>query len=253
MGVENKTVIISGAGAGIGRSTALLFARRGARVVVNSATERNASAAAAQIRAEGYPCEYLSGDVSEEEVAGALAACAVSAFGSIDILVNCAGIVPQGSLLDVTASDWDHAMKVNVKSVYCLSKAVLPRMLAQTAGGSIVNVASVAAVKGFPNRALYAATKGAVVSLTKAMAADYANRNIRINCVSPGTVLTPSLQRRIDSEPDPATAKRNYESRQPMGRLGMPEEIAEAIVFLAGTDSSFATGSNLIIDGGVSI
>jgi len=252
MGVAGKTVVISGAGAGIGQSTALLFAKRGARVAVNSLSEKNAAATAAKIQELGYPCTYAAGDVSDEAAATEVAARALAAFGGIDILINCAGIVPQGTLLDVSGTDWDRAMQVNVKSVYCLSKAVLPQMLAQ-GGGSIVNVASVAAVKGFKDRALYAATKGAVLALSRAMAADYAQDHIRVNCISPGTVLTPSLQQRIDGEADPIAAKRRYEQRQPIGRLGTPEEIAEAIVFLAGSEASFATGANFIIDGGVSI
>lgn len=241
---SGKTVVVTGAGAGIGRAAALAFARRGAeRVIVNGRSAR-VEDAARQISALGVQCAAVVGDIGKEETVERLFAAAEN----VDILVNCAGIVPQGDLLSTDMSVWDEAFDTNVKSVFLTCREAVRRMRGR--GGAIVNVASVAGFKGIRNRALYAATKGAVIALTRSMAAEYVAEGIRVNAVSPGTVLSPSLQARIDTAADPAEEKRMFERRQPIGRLGTPEEIAEAILFLADPANSYMTGENLVCDGG---
>lgn len=241
---SGKTVVVTGAGAGIGRAAALAFARRGAeRVIVNGRSAR-VEDAARQIAGLGVQCAAVVGDIGKEETVERLFAAAEN----VDILVNCAGIVPQGDLLSTDMSVWDEAFDTNVKSVFLTCREAVRRMRGR--GGAIVNVASVAGFKGIRNRALYAATKGAVIALTRSMAAEYVAEGIRVNAVSPGTVLSPSLQARIDTAADPAEEKRMFERRQPIGRLGTPEEIAEAILFLADPANSYMTGENLVCDGG---
>jgi len=252
MEFANKVVLITGAGAGIGYECALQFADAGARLVVNSRSERNARAAAEAIRERGGEAEFVAGDASDEAVARAIVGRAAEVYGAVDILVNCAGVVPQGSVLVTAPEEWDEVMRVNVKSVYLMSRFAIPEMR-KRGGGAIVNVSSVIATKGFPNRALYAASKGAIFAMTKSMAADHIKENIRVNSISPGTVLSESLQRRIDGAANPVDEKKMYESRQPLGRLGTPAEIAQGILFLAADKNSFMTGANLVIDGGVSI
>ena len=242
---SKKTIIVTGAGAGIGRAAALAFARRGAeRLIVNSRGAHCEETAAA-VRALNVQCTAVPGDIGQAETVERLFA---EAHGRVDVLVNCAGVVPQGDLLTTDMSAWDAAFDTNVKAVFLTCREAVRLMRGR--GGAIVNVASVAGFKGIKNRALYSATKGAVIALTKSMAAEYVGDGIRINAVSPGTVLSPSLQARIDLAEDPAAEKNMFESRQPIGRLGTPEEIAEVILFLASPANSYMTGENLVCDGG---
>lgn len=241
---EGKTIVVTGAGAGIGRATALAFARRGAQRVIVNARGPRCVEVRREIEALGCACAAVQGDIGAEETVARL----FQAAGDVDVLVNCAGVVPQGDLLTTDMAEWDAAFNTNVKSVFLTCREAVRRMHGR--GGAIVNVASVAGFKGIRNRALYAATKGAVIALTKSMAAEYVAEGIRINSVSPGTVLSPSLQARIDAAEDPAAEKRMFERRQPIGRLGTPEEIAEAILFLASSSNSYMTGENLVCDGG---
>ena len=252
MSFQNKVGIITGAGAGIGRAAAILFAKQGAKVVVNSITPKNGEETLRLVREAGADGIYVCGDVSLPETAEKIVSETMNAFGRIDILANNAGIVLGGTVSDTTLEDYERTMAVNVRSVLLMTQAVLPVMRAQ-GGGSIVNTASVAATKGFTNRVAYAASKGAVLSMSRAMAMDLIQENIRVNCVSPGTTLTPSLEERINSSPDPEAALKAFCDRQPMGRLGNPDEIAEAILFAAKEEAGFMTGINLIIDGGVTL
>ena len=244
---KGLTAIVTGAGAGIGRAAAIAFARAGmARMVINSQTE-SCLATKVEIEALECVCEAVVGDIADEAVVARL----FQAAGTPDILVNCAGIVPQGDLENTDMAQWDRAFDTNVKAVFLTCREAVRRMRGR--GGAIVNVASVAGFKGIRNRALYSATKGAVIALTKSIAMEYVADGIRINAISPGTVLSPSLQSRIDTAADPVAEKAAFERRQPMGRLGTPEEIASAILFLASPDNTYMTGENLVCDGGATI
>ena len=252
MRLENKVALITGASVGIGRHTALLFAREGAGVAVNSQSSRG-EAVVEEIAASGGEALFVRGRVEEEEAdARAMVARTVEEFGRLDILVNNAGIVVPDNMENAGVEDWENTMAVNVRGVFLVSKFSLQQMLRQ-GGGAIVHNASVAAVKGLKDRTSYTASKGAVAALTRAMAVDYVGRNIRVNCVNPGTTLTPSLQDRINAFDDPVEAEKMFVSRQPMGRLGRPEEIAAGILFLASDEASFITGQVLNIDGGLTV
>jgi len=252
MNFNGKVVLITGSGAGIGRAAALAFANAGAKVVVNSVTEKSGCETAQLIKESGGSAVFVQGDVSKVEDAQAIVEKGISEYGRLDIVVNCAGIVIGGRIEDTSLEDWERTMQVNVRGVFLISKYAVKHMKKQ-GSGTIINVASVCAVKGVQNRAAYSASKGAVLSLSKAMAADHIRDNIRINCICPGTVHTPSLEQRINSEENPEQAFKNYVARQPMGRLGKPEEIAQAILFAACDEAAFMNGSNIIIDGGSSI
>ena len=178
---------------------------------------------------------------------------AVAGMPAFDVLFNCAGYVHSGTVLQATDEDWDFAFDLNVRSQFWMIQAVLPAMLAR-GKGSIINMASIASsVRGLPNRFIYGASKAAVVGLTKAVAADYVAQGIRCNAVCPGTVETPSLQDRINSQPDPVEARKQFIARQPMGRIARADEIAPVVVFLASDESSFSTGNVFSVDGGMTI
>ena len=251
MRLENKVALVTGASVGIGRHTALLFAREGAKVAVNSQSSRG-EAVVEEIAAAGGEAIFVQGRVEEEGDARGMVARTVDEFGRLDVLVNNAGIVVPDNMENAGVEDWENTMAVNVRGVFLMSKFALQQMLRQ-GGGAIVHNASVAAVKGLKDRTSYTASKGAVAALTRAMAADYVGRNIRVNCVNPGTTLTPSLQDRINAFDDPEEAKKMFISRQPMGRLGRPAEIAAGILFLASDEASFITGQVLNIDGGLTV
>ena len=247
---SNMTVIVTGSGAGMGREAAKLFAAYGANVVVNSRSE-SCKSAHEEIAASGASVIAVQADVGTMEGCERIIRKTVEAFGRIDVLVNAAGIVVDGSVETADLDDWDRSMNTNVKSVFMLSRLAMPYL--RETRGSIVNVASVAALKGLKNRAIYSATKGAMIALSQSMAAEHVGEGIRVNCVSPGTVLSPSLQGRIDKTDDPEQALRNFVARQPLGRLGTSDEVAKAIVFAAAQGIGFMTGANIVVDGGMTI
>lgn len=258
--LESQVAIITGAGSGIGRATAQAFAREGARVVMADANlpgaeETVALIHAATMESDEEPSEPRAvpfrANVASAADASALVDFTLATFGALDILVNNAGVGVAGNILTTSEEDWDRIFAVNVKGVYQCSRAALPRMI-ERGGGVIVNVSSVLALVAAVDRAAYTASKGAVLALTKAMAADHVKDGVRVNCVCPGTVDTPWVGRMVASYPDPEAACTSMEARQPVGRLGTPEEIARAIVYLASPDAAFATGSALVIDGGFS-
>ncbi|GHV44196.1 oxidoreductase [Synergistales bacterium] len=251
MNFKGKVVLITGAGAGIGVASAERFAEAGASVCVNSLSE-SAKATAEAICKNGHSAFFVQGDVSKEADASRLVEETVKRFGGLDILVNCAGIVLGGNIEETSLADWERTMNTNVTGVFLMSKFAAPKLRAR-GGGVIVNVSSVVAVKGVVNRAAYSASKGAVLSLTKAMAADYLADHIRVNSVCPGTVHTPSLDQRIASSPDPEKALRDFIARQPMRRLGKADEIATAILFAACDEAAFMNGTNILIDGSMSL
>lgn len=250
MDFSGKTVIVTGAGAGMGRAAALGFARLGASLVVNSISD-SAAKVCADLVAQVVPAIFVKADVSEKEGAKKLIETAVKTFGGIDVLVNAAGIVANGSVEDCDEETWDKSMKVNVKSVYLTSRLAMPYLRQRK--GVIVNITSTVAIKGVINRAAYSATKGAILSLSRSMAAEYIGEGVRVNCVCPGTVESDSFKRRVAASPDPEQAMKDFVARQPMGRLGRPEELAEAILFAASPDVTFMTGANIVVDGGMTI
>ena len=242
LSLENKRVLITAAGQGIGRASALAFRRAGASVV---ATDINAEALKSLSAESGIETRVL--DVLNDEAVAA----AVAETGPFDVLFNCAGFVHAGSILDMPDKDLDFAFDLNVRAMVRTIRAVLPAML-EKKDGAIVNMASVASsMKGVPNRAAYTITKAAVVGLTKSVAADYVAQGIRCNCICPGTVESPSLQDRLRAQGDYEAARAAFISRQPIGRIGTPEEIADLAVYLAG--ATYTTGQAYAIDGGWTI
>jgi 2-keto-3-deoxy-L-fuconate dehydrogenase len=242
--LAGKVAFVTAAAQGMGRGAALAFAREGAQVW---ATDINPKTLAELDDRPGIRTRVL--DATDE---AGIARVAQEA-GDIDALFNCAGIVHHGTILDCTPKDWDTSFNVNVKSMYLVTRALLPGMLKKEKG-SIINMSSVASsVRGLPNRFVYGATKAAVIGLTKAIAADYVRRGIRCNAICPGTVDTPSLQGRINALPDPVQARKDFIARQPMGRLGTVDDITGLLVFLASDESLFVTGNAYSIDGGMTI
>jgi 2-keto-3-deoxy-L-fuconate dehydrogenase len=243
--LAGKTALITAAAQGIGKATALRFAAAGAIVW---ATDINESALQA-LESEQPVIVTRVLDVRSSAAVTAL----VKEIGRIDVLFNCAGYVHQGSILDCSEKDWDFSFDLNIGSMYRTCKAVLPSMLA-AGSGSVINMSSiVSSLKGAPNRFVYGATKAAVIGLTKSIAADFVTKGIRCNALCPGTIETPSLGDRIAAQGEYDTVRAAFIARQPMGRLGTPEEIAGAALYLASDESSFMTGQALVVDGGWSI
>lgn len=243
--LAGKAAVITGAGQGIGRSAALAFAEEGAAVW---AIDRNAEALA-QLAAEHPQLQTVALDVTDPVGISALSA----RVGSIKVLFNCAGYVHAGGILDCSEADWDAAMDVNAKSMYLMSKAFLPAMV-RSGGGSIINMASVVSnISGVPGRFAYGTSKAAVIGLTKSIAADFVQSGVRCNAIAPGTVDSPSLADRMTAYEDPEAARAKFVARQPMQRLGKPDEIAALAVYLASDESSFTTGSVYVVDGGMTL
>jgi NAD(P)-dependent dehydrogenase (short-subunit alcohol dehydrogenase family) len=242
--LKGRTALITAAGQGMGRAAALAFIREGAKVL---ATDYNPKLLA---QYDGMPSVVTArldvtddGDVMKY----------VTAHGAVDILFNCAGWVHQGSILECGIEDWDKSFDVNVRSMFVMCKHMVPKMIA-AGGGVILNMSSVlGAGKAAPNRLAYASSKAAVQGFTRALAVDHVKQGIRVNCVCPGTVDTPSLGERINAFADPAKARLDFIARQAMGRLATPEEIAESFVFLVSDESSFMTGQTVYVDGGMSL
>jgi 2-keto-3-deoxy-L-fuconate dehydrogenase len=240
--LSNKTVVVTAAGQGIGRASAVAFAAGGAKVW---ATDINDQALASLSGVAGVETAHL--DVLDAAAVSALFA----RIGQVDVLFNCAGFVHAGSILDMPDSDLDFALDLNVRAMVRTIKAVLPGML-ERGDGTIINMASIASSsKGVPNRAAYGISKAAVIGLTKSVAADYVAQGIRCNAICPGTVESPSLESRMRAQGNYEEARAAFISRQPMGRLGTPEEIADLAVYLAG--ATYTTGQAVGIDGGWSI
>jgi meso-butanediol dehydrogenase/(S,S)-butanediol dehydrogenase/diacetyl reductase len=249
MRFADKVCIVTGGSSGIGRATSAAFASEGARVVVVARESARLEETVAEITAKGGRALALPTDVADSGAVRRLVDRTLEAFGRIDVLVNNAGHGIPGTVVDTEEEGWNRLIDVNLKSVYLACKYAIPAMVRQ-GGGAVVNVASVCASVGLRNRAAYCASKGGMVALTKAMALDHVGENIRINSVSPGTVETDYHTRMIAASPDPEAFRRYLKDRQPILRMGRPEEIAKAILFLASDDCGFAVGTDLIVDGG---
>jgi NAD(P)-dependent dehydrogenase (short-subunit alcohol dehydrogenase family) len=242
--LAGRTALVTAAAHGMGRAAALAFAREGAQVIATDIDDAGLGELAGRpsIRTERL-------DVLDDAAVAGL----VERTGAVNILFNCAGWVHQGTLLDCSADDWDRSFDLNVRSMFVMTKAMLPKMIA-AGGGVILNMASVVgANKAVPNRLAYTASKAAVAGFTRALAIDHVRQNIRVNCVCPGTVDTPSLGERIKAFADPVQARKDFVARQPMGRLATAEEIAETFVYLVSDESSFMTGQAVFVDGGMSL
>ena len=242
--LAGKTVLLTAAAQGIGRASALAFADEGARV---TATDINEEKLAELAGVDGIETRPL--DVTEPAAIEA----AAREVGAPDVLFNCAGFVHHGSVLSTGEDEWRFNMTLNVDSMYRMIRAFLPGMI-ERGGGSVINMSSVASsIRGLPNRFVYGTTKAAVIGLTKSVAADYIRDGIRCNCICPGTVETPSLEDRIAAFDDPVQARKDFIARQPLGRIGTAEEIASLTVWLASDESTYATGTAFVVDGGVSL
>ena len=251
VGVTGSVALVTGGGSGIGRAIALLFARNGAAVVIADRDGAAAERTATDARAAAGSAHAVAGDVVSD--AASFVAAAVENFGGLHICVNNAGVdLPTArSVVDTSDADWQLTMAVNVTGVFCVSRAAIPEMQ-RCGGGTIVNVASVAALIGVPNEAAYAASKGAVVALTRQMAVDFAP-SIRVNALCPGMVEAPTRDRAATSGPAELARRQAWANDQPLARYGTHEEMARVALFLAGTDSAFMTGAAVVVDGGMSI
>jgi len=247
--LAGKRALVTAAGQGIGRATALAFAAEGASVLATDIAEEKLTPLADALIASRQL------DVTDD---GAIAALAEE-LGPVDVLFNCAGFVHHGTILDVSPVEWDASFVLNVRSMYMMIRAFLPKMVERGTGASIINMSStVSSIKGTPNRCVYAATKAAVIGLTKSVAADFIVSGIRCNAICPGTIETPSLEERIAAQGarmvgGSEAVRRAFIERQPLGRIGQPEEVAALAVYLASDESSFTTGAIHVIDGGFTL
>ncbi len=249
MRLEGKTAVVTAAAQGIGRASAIAYAREGATVIATDINETRLKELGSLPNIRTRKLDVLD--------PAAIAAFAKET-GAVDVLFNCAGFVHHGTILETEEKDWDFSFDLNVRAMYRMVKAFLPAMIASGKGGSIVNMSSAcSSVKGAPNRFVYGTTKAAVIGMTKSLAADFIKQGIRANAICPGTIQTPSLDDRIASQAAAAggleQARSGFVARQPLGRLGTPEEIAALAVYLASDESAFTTGTIHVIDGGWTI
>ena len=243
--LESKKILVTAAGQGIGKATAIAFHNEGDQVTATDLNDKTL----ADLNKEYPKIKVERLDSTDNKAILKF----VKTLDQLDVLFNAVGFVHHGSILECEEKDWDFSFDVNIKFMYFMCKAILPLMVRQN-GGSIINVSSCASsLKGFPNRFVYGTSKGAVIGLTKSIAADFVKQNIRCNSIAPGTVFSPSWQDRVNQSPNPVQAKKDFIARQPMGRLGTAEEIAAVAVYLAGDDATFTTGTTISVDGGISI
>ena len=243
--LKDKNIIVTAAGQGIGKATAIAFSNEGANVFATDINENTLKS----LKEEFPKIDVFKLDSSNKNEVENYC----SHMNNIDVLFNAVGFVHHGTILDCEEKDWDFSLNINIKSMYLMCKAIIPGMLEQNRG-NIINVSSIASsIKGLPSRFVYGTTKAAVVGLTKSIAADFVKQNIRCNAIAPGTIHTPSWEGRVNASKDPVQAKKDFIARQPMGRLGTPEEVASIAVYLASDDSLFVTGNTFSVDGGMTI
>ena len=246
--LRGKSAVITGGAKGIGRATAELFAREGARILISDVDAEGLSRLCEQLQAQGATVASIVGDVSRSDDARAMIDAAVEQYGRLDILVANAGIIPLRNIVEATPEDWDEVMAVDGRGMFLTCKYAVEQML-QTGGGSIVCLSSISGMAGQKSQSTYGPAKFVASGLTKHLAVEWADRNIRVNAVAPGTIRTERVKR-LPEEPGGTEYVAAIESMHPMGRLGEPEEVAQAILFLASDEASFITGAILAVDGG---
>jgi NAD(P)-dependent dehydrogenase (short-subunit alcohol dehydrogenase family) len=250
--LDGKAAIVTGAGSGIGRAIVTLFAEEGARVAVVDVSESDGKETVELLRKRGGDAIFIQGDISNSAIVKRIVETTVKKYERVDILCNNAGVESMGSILEITEENWDKVMSINLKGVFLCSKHSVPKMI-EKGGGVIINIASVLGLIGSKDEAAYCASKGGIISLTRAMALDFAPHNIRVNCICPGSVLTPTFKRVMTSLGDYETAFQRNLDKIPLKRIAEPAEIAYAALYLASEKASYITGSVLVIDGGWSI
>jgi len=250
--LDRKVAVITGAAAGIGEAAVRLFAREGARLTLVDLDPAPLETLAGDLEKTGAIVLEIAGDVSRRELCESVVERTMAQFGRLDVLFNVAGIVLGGTATDCADADWDRSMDVNLRSMFYLCRSALPVMVRQH-DGAIVNMASVAGPTGVANRFAYSVSKAGVVGLTRSIAIDFVKEGIRANCICPATVDTPSWRQRVASSPDPEAALRDFIARQPMGRVGKPEEIAALALFLASDEARYMTGQAIFVDGGMKL
>lgn len=248
--LSGKTAFITGGGSGIGRACALLFAREGAKVAVAARRRDRLDAVAQEIIAEGHDALAVECDVTQKNSVAAALRATEERFGTLNVIVNNAGMVHVGSAEDTTEEEWDAVLAANLTGTFLVSRAAIPA-LRRAGGGSIINMGSYLGIVGIPKRAAYCAAKGGVTMLTKAMALDHAAEKIRVNCIGPAIVETEMSMSAIERMPDPAAYRKLRESQIPLGRIGRPEDVAQLALFLAADESSWMTGNCIALDGGI--
>ena len=249
MKLDGKTAIITGAGSGIGQAAALLFAGEGAQVTVADISISDGQATVDQIKASGHSAIFVQVDVSQAGQVQRMVEATIDAFGHLDILFNNAGTNLAATITETREEDWERVMAVNVKGVFLGCKYAIPAMI-QRGGGVIINTSSAGGIVGLKGLAAYTASKGAVLQMTRNIALDYAEHNIRANALCPGVTASPMTLGVIQTHPDPEAMRLHMDRGRPLGRMAEPEEMAKAALFLASDDSSFMTGAPLIVDGG---
>jgi NAD(P)-dependent dehydrogenase (short-subunit alcohol dehydrogenase family) len=252
MRLKDKVAIVTGGGSGIGRAAALRFAAEGAAVAVADVSDAAARETQAQIAGAGGRAIAVVGDLSRTDAVHALIERTAAEFGAPTVLLNSAAVTSFGTVEESSADDLDRVLGINVRSIWLCAQAVIPRMRA-AGGGSIVNLSSITGIVGAPGMAAYATSKGAIITLTRTMALEVAEAQVRVNCICPASIDTPMLQASFDRLADPEAARARNVRRHPLGRFGTPEDVANLALFLASDESSFITGGTYVIDGGASI
>jgi NAD(P)-dependent dehydrogenase (short-subunit alcohol dehydrogenase family) len=252
MRLKDKIAIVTGGGSGIGRAAALRFAAEGAAVAVADVSDGAARETHAQITRAGGRAIAVVGDLSRSEAVRTLVERTTAEFGTPTVLLNSAGITAFGTVEEKEADDLDHVLGINVRSIWLCAKAVIAPMR-RAGGGSIVNLSSITGIVGAPGMAAYATSKGAIITLTRTLALEVAESQIRVNCICPASIDTPMLRTSFERQDDPAAARASNVKRHPLGRFGTPEDVANLALFLASDESSFITGGTYVIDGGASI
>jgi NAD(P)-dependent dehydrogenase (short-subunit alcohol dehydrogenase family) len=248
--LEGKVALVTGGSSGIGRASAITFAREGAKVLVADVAVRGGEETVSMIKKAGGEAIFVKVDVSTDEDAKRMVQVAVATYGRLDILFNNAGVQVFGTIPNTSEADWYKVMDVNLKGVYLGCKYAIPQMIAQ-GGGSIINTSSALGLVGDPDLPAYGATKGGILAMTKAMAQAHGRGKIRVNSICPGDVETPIVVEYFEHQPDPQEARRRVASEYALGRIAKPEEIANVALFLASDESSFITGTYIVVDGGL--